>query len=137
MTDPSSAARRFGPGKIIAIVLAALAIFGVTLFFILKTALGPLVDAGDSFMGALRDGDYEQARTLAAPELQRMLGIQELTATGTAYRPSTWSWSQRSDRNGTGYLSGSVTYRAGNEGTAELRLTKVDGAWRVTAFRFN
>jgi hypothetical protein len=137
MTDLRPTARRFGPGKIIAVVLVALAIFGIALFFILKTALGPLVDAGDAFMGALRDGDYEQARTLAAPDLQRMIGIQELSASVTAYRPASWSWSQRSDRNGTGYLSGSVTYRAGNHGTAELRLTKVDGSWRVTAYRFN
>ena len=130
--------RRFGPRKVIAAILVGLAIFGVGLFFILRSALGPLVESGDAFMGALRDGDYQLAYAQTAPELQRTLGSTEgLSVTVTDYRPSSWSWSQRSVRNGTGYLSGSVTYRAGNHGTAELRLMKVDGAWRVAAFRLN
>lgn len=140
MTDfhSSPRRRRFGPGKIILVVLAGLSVLGISLFFILKGALGPLVEAGDGFMGALRDGNYQQAYVQAAPELRQALGGAEgLSATATNYRPSSWSWSQRSIRNGTGYLSGSVTYRAGNNGTVELRLTKVNDAWRVTAFRLN
>src|SRR5689334_14305281 len=112
MTDlHPTARRRFGPGKVIALVLGGLAILGVTLFFILRSALGPLVESGDAFMGALRDGDYVQAYSQTAPELQRSLGSAEgLSVTVTDYRPASWSWSQRSVRNGTGYLSGSVHY---------------------------
>lgn len=140
MTDLQSTAprRRFGPRQIIFIVLAGLAILGVALFFILKSALGPVIDAGDAFMGALRDRNDTQAYTAAAPELQQRLGsVVGLTVTMDAYRPREWSWSTRSVRNGIGELSGNVTYQGGNQGTAELRLNKVDGSWRVTAFRFN
>jgi hypothetical protein len=130
--------RRFGPGKIILVVLAGLVVFGVALFYILRTALGPVVDAGDAFMGALRDRNDAQAYVAAAPDLQRRLGSAGgLTATIGTYRPSQWRWSTRSVRNGVGDLAGSATWQSGNRGTAELRLNKVDGAWRVTAFRFN
>lgn len=140
MTDlyPAPPRRRFGAGKIILVVIAGLAIFGAALFFILRTALGPVVDAGDAFMGALRDRNDGQAYATAAPDLRRRLGgADQLTATIGVYRPSQWSWSTRSVRNGVGDLSGSVTWQGGNRGTAELRLNKVDGVWRVTAFRFN
>jgi hypothetical protein len=141
MTDlnPALRPRRgFGPGKIILVVLGGVAILGLALFFILKGALGPLVEAGDGFMGLLRDGNYSQAWAQAAPELQRVLGSPErLAATGSSYQPSRWSWSQRSVRNGQGYLSGSVTYRRGNEGTVDLNLVQVGGQWRVSGFRLN
>lgn len=140
MTDLQSTAprRRFGSRQIIFIVLAGLAILGVALFFILKGALGPVIDAGDAFMGALRDRNDTQAYAAAAPELQQRLGsVVGLTVTMDTYRPSQWSWSTRSVRNGVGELSGNVTYQSGNRGTAELRLNKVDGSWRVVAFRFN
>jgi hypothetical protein len=136
--DPTASRRRFGSRKIILVVLAGLAIFGVALFFILKSALGPVIDAGDAFMAALRDRNDTQAYAAAAPDLQQRLGsVGGLTVTVDNYRPSQWSWSTRSVRNGTGDLSGNVTYQGGNRGTAELRLSKIDGGWRVTAFRFN
>ena len=140
MTDFDPGARRsgFGPGRIILIVLAGLAVFGLALFFILRTALGPVTETGDAFMGALRDRNDAQAYAAAAPDLQRSLGnADRLRAVVGLYRPARWSWSSRSVRNGFGRLSGSVTYQAGNDGTAELRLVQVDGAWRVAAFQFN
>lgn len=140
MTDfhPTAARRRFGSRRIILIVLAGLAVLGVALFFILKGALGPVIDAGDAFMGALRDNNDSQAYASAAPDLQQRLGsVGGLTVTIDTYRPSQWSWSTRSVRNDIGDLSGSVTYQGGNRGTAELRLSKIDGTWRVTGFRFN
>ena len=136
--DSIASRRRFGARKIILVVLAGLVVFGVALFFILKTALGPVVDAGDAFLGALRDRNDSQAYAAAAPDLQQRLGsVGGLTVTVDNYRPSQWSWSTRSVRNGIGDLSGNVTYQGGNRGTAELRLSKIDGIWRVTAFRFN
>ena len=130
--------RRFGPLKIIAIVLAGFAILGIALFFILKSALGPVTEAGDAYMGAMRDGNYAQVYALSAPSLQQELGSAgQISGQMGRYRPSTWSWSSRSVQNGYGRLAGSVTYQSGNNGTAELNLSKVDGQWRVTGFRLN
>ena len=138
--DPSLRAprRRFNPWLLVPIILGALTVFGLALLLILRSALGPVVTAGDTFMGALRDGNYAQAYAEAAPELRQALGSAgRLGATAADYRPTSWSWSQRSVRNGPGYLSGSASWRSGNAGTAELRLVEVDGQWRVTAFRLN
>jgi len=140
MTDlhPSMQPRRRLGLKIAIAVIVGLAVLGTALFVILKGALGPLVESGDGFMGALRDGNYMQAYSQATPDLQQALGSPEgLGATVAIYRPASWSWSQRSVRNGGGYLTGNVTYRTGNSGTASLRFIQVDGQWRVTAFQLN
>lgn len=140
MTDLSSTTprRRFGLKKILLLVVGGLVIFGVGLFLILRSALGPVTEAGDGFMSALRDRNEAQAYTLAAPALQQELGSAErMAATVGAYRPSEWSWSSRSVRNNDGRLSGSVTYQGGRTGTAELALVHADGQWRVTGFRLN
>src|ERR1041384_7419181 len=127
--------RRFGVGRIILVALGGLAVFGVALFLILRTALGPMVEAGDAFMGGLGDGNDAEVYAQAAPELKQALGsAARLSATVGAYRPVRWSWSTRSIRNAVGELRGNVTYRGGNSGTSQLRLTRVDGQWRVTAF---
>ena len=83
-------------------------------------------------MGAVRDGDFQQAYSLSSPALQRELGdAQRMGANVGNYRPSEWSWSQRSISNGIGRLEGSVTYSGGNSGRARLELHhRVDGEWR-------
>ena len=130
--------RRFGPLHIVLTILAGLAILGVALFFILRSALGPMVEAGDAYMGAMRDGNGSLVYILSAPALQQELGsAAQVEARMGAYRPSTWSWSSRALRNGRGHLTGSVTYRSGRNGTAELNLTTVDSEWRVDGFRLN
>ena len=143
MTDlganpPPRMSQRLRPWHIVLIVFGGLAAFGLLLFFILSRALGPLVDNGDRFMGALRDGDFQAAHAMATPELQREVGdAARWGASIGNYQPAQWSWSQRSVRNDVGRLEGSVTYRGGNEGRAELRLHQVDGEWRVAAYRLN
>ena len=141
MTDigsPPRLSQRIRPWHIILIVIGGFAAFGLLLYFILSTALGPLVESGDRFMTALRDGNFQQAHTLATPALQREVGDpQRWGATIGRYQPGEWSWSQRSIRNGIGQLEGSVTYRGGNDGRVRLELHQVDGQWRVAGYRLN
>ncbi|HYD13428.1 MAG TPA: DUF4864 domain-containing protein [Allosphingosinicella sp.] len=140
MTDLSSTRprRRFGLRKILLLVLGGLVIFGVGLFLILRAALGPVSEAADAFMSALRDGNEAQAFALAAPSLQQELGSAErMAASVGAYRPSSWSWSSRSVRNSDGRLSGSVTFQGGRTGTAEMSLVHDGEGWRVTGIRMN
>ena len=143
MTDmganpPPRMSQRLRPWHIVLIVIGGVAVLGLLLYFILSRALGPLVDSGDRFMGALRDGNFAAAHALATPELQREVGDpQGWGATIGRYQPAEWSWSQRSVRNGVGRLEGSVTYRGGNNGRALLRLQQVNGEWRVAAYSLN
>ena len=130
--------QRIRPWHIVLIVLGGFAAFGLLLYFILSTALGPLVESGDRFMTALRDGNFQQAHALATPALQRELGDpQRMGANVGRYQPGEWSWSHRQVRNGIGSLEGSVTYRGGFDGRARLELNQVDGEWRVAAYRLN
>lgn len=140
MTDLSSTSprRRFSLRKIFLFLIGGFVIFGIGLFLILRAALGPVSEAADAFMGALRDGNGAQAFALAAPSLQQELGsAEQMAASIGAYRPSTWSWSSRSVRNSDGRLSGSVTFQGGRTGTAEMTLVHDGSGWRVTGIRMN
>lgn len=137
--DPGAAPRRrFRLRNILLIVLGGVVALGVGLYFILSVTLGPLVEGGDAFMGGLRDGRYERALAATTPALQGQVGdAAGLEQAVGAYRPTEWSWSQRSVRNSAGGLEGSVTYVGGRTGHARLNLLKIDGQWRVEGFSLN
>jgi hypothetical protein len=130
--------RRWKPWHFIAIGVAILVVFVASVFILVLSLTGPVVAGADAFMGALKDGRYEQAYARAAPSLQQELGDAEsLGARIGPYRPQAWSWSQRQMRNGIGQVSGTATWQGGNTGTAELELHQVNGEWRVVGYRFN
>jgi hypothetical protein len=97
--------------------------------------LGPVVRSGDDFVGKLRDRQSDRAYALASPALQREIadaaGIERSIGT---YQPVQWGWSQRSLHNGAGRLEGSVTYRGGRSGHAQLLMKQVDGQWRMDGY---
>jgi hypothetical protein len=130
--------RRWRPWHFIAIGGVVLVAFVAIVFTLVFSLTRPVVDGADAFMGALKDGRYEQAYARAAPSLQQELGNAEgLGARVGPYRPREWSWSQRKLRNGIGQVSGRVTWQSGNTGTAELELHQLNDEWRVVGFRFN
>lgn len=129
--------RRIRPWHIVLIALGGMALFGAVLWMILSWALGPLVEGGDAFMRALKEGDHRRAYALAAPALQRELGdAGRLGASFAGRRLTDWRWSQRSIRNGAGYLSGRAYYEGPATGYVSLDLREVDGQWRVVGYRF-
>ena len=137
-TVDAGAPRRWKLWHFFGIGCLGLIAFIAILFFVVFSVTGPVVGGADAFMGALKDGSYEQAYQRAAPSLQQELGSAKAFGDGIgAYRPREWSWSQRSIRNSVGNVSGGVTWQNGNTGTAEIQLHQVNGEWRVVAFRFN
>jgi hypothetical protein len=143
MTDMNGAMgapprQRLRPWHIILIVLGGLALLGGGLYVILSWALGPMVQSGNDFMGALRDRQFDRAYALSSPALQREVGdAARMGAAIGIYQPAEWTWSTRSVRNGVGRLEGAVTYNGGRSGSARLQLEQVDGQWRVVAYRLN
>ena len=122
--------------RIVLMIVAGIALFVAALFLVVARLTQPVVDVGDSFMTALNEGDFPRAYALATPELQRELGsAQQLGASAEPERPAEWSWSSRSIRNSTGRVSGAYTRLDGAPRRAELVMRKVDGEWRITAFR--
>lgn len=136
--DAGRPRRRWRLWHFLAIGGVVLIAFIAIVFTLVFSLTQPMVDGADAFMGALKDGRYEQAYQRAAPSLQQELGSAEAFGAGIgAYRPIEWSWSQRSVRNGIGNVSGRATWQGGNSGTAEIQLHQVNDEWRVVAFRFN
>jgi hypothetical protein len=136
--DDGRLRRRWKPWHFIAIGGGVLVAFVAILITLVFSLTRPVVDGADAFMGALKDGQYEQAYARAAPSLQREVGNAEgLAARIGPYRPQDWGWSQRQLRNGIGEVSGRATWQGGNTGTAQLELHRVNDEWRVVGFRFN
>ncbi len=130
--------RRWRIWHFILIGLGALALLGAVLYFVLSAVLTPIVASGDDFLTAMRDGDFERAYSLTTPALQQQLGdARRMGETAGAYRPQSWSWSQRRMRNGIGMLEGEATYQSGRTGTVRLVLHKVGDQWRIDGFNLN
>jgi hypothetical protein len=117
--------------------LGLIALIAALVFFVFAVTR-PVVDAGDSFMTALKAGDNTAAYALASPSLQRELGSAEnLGKMAGTYRPSTWSWSGRHIENGTGRVEGTVTFADGRSGHVRIVLLQSGGGWKVSAFQLN
>jgi Domain of unknown function (DUF4864) len=130
--------RRWRVWHFILIGVVAAAALAAGIFFLVTLLTRPVVDTADAFMTALKDGDFGRASGHATPALQQETGGAEGFARGIGvYRPATWSWSQRSIRNGIGRVSGSVTYQNGANGSVRLTMSQVDDRWRVEGYSFN
>ncbi len=129
--------RRRSPLLIIGIIVIVLLVLcGVgffALFAVINTATQPVVDAGDAYMTALRDGNYTQAFNLSAPALQQQVtdaaGLQTALS---SKQPTSWSWNSKSVNNDQGALSGTTSYKDGTTGTVDVALSKIGNDWKVT-----
>ncbi len=132
---------------IILIVVGALvlccAAIGLFILVTSGTAVGaafgltqPAVDAGNEFMQALKDENYEFAFDLCAPNIQEELGsaegLQEFIESADR-QPEKWKFTSRSMENDMADLSGPATFRFG-EATLTLQLTRIDDSWKVNTF---
>jgi len=129
--------RRRSPLLIIGIVVVALivvcaigffAIFGIAL-----TATQPVVDAGNTYMTALRDGDYAKAFSMSTQTLQQQVGdAQGLQTAIGDQQPATWSFDSRNVNNDLGDLTGTATYKSGKSGPLHIQFNKVGNDWKVS-----
>lgn len=109
-------------------------VLGIVL--LVSTLVQPIVDVGDNFMAALKTNNDTQAYALCAPDLQRELGSPAgMSSLVPDTRPTQWSWSTRSIRNGVGRLEGSFTSTDGKRGTVQMTLSQADSDWKIASFR--
>jgi hypothetical protein len=114
------------------LIIGCIAVFGVT-FFAANNLTQPMSTAGESFMTAVRDGNYPQAYALCTPALQQELGdIEEFTSTMQDNRPTKWNFTSRQVNNNTGQLDGTATLQDGSAADVRLVLDQVGGAWKVS-----
>jgi hypothetical protein len=96
------------------------------------TATQPVVDAGDAYMSALRDGNYNTAFNLSSQALKQEVGdAQGLQNALSAKQPQSWTFTSRNINNGQGSLSGTASYKDGSNGTVNIALVKEGNNWVV------
>ena len=100
-------------------------------------ATQPLADAGDKFMNALKAGNYPQAFSTCAPELQQKLGnagaLKNLIENGQV-QPVSWNYNSRQANNDEGLLEGTVTMKGNRQGTLRIELVQKGNNWQVIGF---
>ena len=120
------------------IIAGVLAVTGGSVLAIFNAAK-PMTDAGDKFMTALRDGNYDAAYKLMDTSLQRKYGssakLKQAIETDRL-QPTAWSFHSTNINNDTVSLSGDATMKAG-AGSVSLDMRKVGETWLVTDFELS
>lgn len=101
-------------------------------------ATQPVADAGERFMSAMRDGDFEGAYNMMTPALQTEFGtLEDFSGRVEGSRPTTWTFTSRNIENNVGKLSGTATFEDSAQGNFGLVLDKVGNDWKVSGIDFN
>jgi hypothetical protein len=112
-------------------------VFGAVLFFFVSGVTGPAKTAGDGFMGALRDGNYQAAYDMGSPGFQKdavsVANLQRVVE-GGGVKPTEWSFNSTNVDGDTGAMDGTATVAGGKKASASVSVVKVDGVWKVSSF---
>jgi hypothetical protein len=93
----------------------------------------PAADAGEKFMAALRDGNYDAAYALCTPSLQEEVGdAATLKDALSSKQPTKWTFTSRNIQNDLATLQGTTTYTGNETGEVEMELRKVGNDWKVS-----
>jgi hypothetical protein len=116
--------------------------FGVGIGGLVIGEVRPMTQAGDAFLTAVSEGDYEQAYNLCSNSLQQELGSatglkQIIERENRDYIPINWRFESMSMRSSDGETRGRVTYEDGARGTVELTYVNSRDAWLVSSFSFD
>lgn len=119
-------------GVLLGLLLLCVILFG-SLFAGVMGLTQPAVDAGDKFMSALRDGNYDRAFELSTPSLQQeVVDAETLRDALESKQPTKWSFTSRNIQNDLATLEGTTTYANNESGQVEMELRKVGNDWRVS-----
>lgn len=142
MTLASQPAPKLKPkrsiGSLLLKVFGALIVIIAAIIALVLWLTSDLVDAGNSFFAKLREGDQKGAYELTTPGFRQSASPERFAAFVKQYqfeKAQAPSWSNRSIQgsgdNARGTLKGSLKDGGGNTQTLEVRLSKVQGKWRV------
>lgn len=100
--------------------------------------LGPLGDAGDAFLTALKSRDAVAAFGMLSTDLQEEVGGQEswVAAWSQGEQPESWNFTSRRIENNIGYLEGTMVWDNGQQTRCNLALSKETGTWRIIGYDF-
>ena len=116
------------------VIIGCIAFFAIT-FFAASNLTQPMTNAGESFLTAVRDGNYPAAFALCTPALQQELGdAQQFASSMQDIKLTKWDFSSRRIENNTGYLEGTATLSGGKQASLQLALDQVNGDWKVSGY---
>jgi len=100
--------------------------------------LGPLGDAGDAFLSALKNGDAAAAFLMLSSDLQEEVGGRDawVAAWSQGEMPESWNFTSRRIENNIGYLEGSMRWDNGQETRCNLALRNESGTWLIIGYDF-
>lgn len=85
----------------------------------------------DTFLQALKDGDYRKAYDLMHPDLQEEAGFAEDWYIEPDERPQEWTYTEVSQEGDYAYVAGTLVDGNGNEVEFEIYLSREDGRWFI------
>ncbi len=123
--------------KIIIIVLVGfIALIGIAVGGAMFMTSGA-ASTGDTFMTALKEGNYAKAFEQCTPDLQKELGsadkIKEVIESQDV-KPLSYSFSSRNVVNNEAKLEGAATLSNNREANAVVSLSKIGNDWKVMGF---
>ncbi len=121
-------------GKLFAVILLVLGVFGVALLAVVFGMTGGIVDTADAFFSAIEQEDYETAYSSLSEEFHGNTTIEELRAFAqesalAGYSESTW-W-ERSVSGDEGFLDGEVQTKSGQCIPVSITLLKENDDWKI------
>ncbi len=119
---------------IVACVAGILAVAGGIIGAVFYASSG-VVDSGDGFFEAARNGDYEAAYALTSQDIRRnrtAAGLKEYMVSNGLDEVVDTTWNSRSFENNSGKLEGSVTTKSGGIIPVTVDLVKENGVWKIS-----
>lgn len=100
--------------------------------------LGPMTDAGENFLKAMKASDHHGSYAMLSSSLQKEIGGEEGWDKFCEPRvPTEWSISNKSIENGRGKLTGTVNFANGQKLQLGLVLEKEGDAWKLIGINFD
>lgn len=126
------------PRQIISLILFLALLFGGLfggVFLLLNTVLSPVIARGDDFLTALQEERFEDAYAFLTSETQALVSLEGFQATFAPMQIESWSYNQRSVKNGIGLLRGSITID-GQAQNLSLMFQQEAGTWQIVTYSF-
>lgn len=99
--------------------------------------LEPVSEAGNEFMNAIRDGDYQDVYALVDDRLKSTVeDATRLESIVLEYdaQPESWNFNSQRIENNFGEIEGTVTLEDGRTVPLMIQFVQSDGVWRITYF---
>ena len=95
----------------------------------------PVIDAGNAYLQAIKDGDYAGAAAMETDTFRNSDGsAEDLSVIFGENKPDSWNINSFNIQNSNGTASGTMTDQAGQTRNIEIYMVKEGDDWKITGF---